>query len=283
MPALDINGKRLAFQAFGSGSTVVALHASASTGAQWNGLGQHLQARHCIFTPDLPGYGGSHTVSGEGGPSLTAEAEMIFRLVKAWQEPVHLVGHSYGGAVALQIALSHPDCIRSLTLIEPTAFHLLKAGTIAEQRLFSEIETLRRRMAAAAVSSNWHAGMATFVDYWNGPDAWLRTGTKLRTKLAAQLGQVLRNFTAVERSPWTIESCARLAVPTQAIMATESPLPAQRVTEMLAEAIPNARLHIVPGAGHMLPLTDPHVVDPLIAAHVERNDDPATQHVPQAA
>jgi pimeloyl-ACP methyl ester carboxylesterase len=275
MPAIEINGTRLAFQAFGAGSTVVALHASASNGGQWNSLADHLQSRHCIFAPDLPGYGKSHAVLHKGAPAISAEADAISGLIEAWQEPVHLVGHSYGGAMALQIALARPEWVKSLTLIEPTVFNLLRNGAPADQRLFTEVEDVRGRMAAAAACGEPHAGMAHFIAFWNGPQAWARTNPKLKMSLAAQIGQVLNNFAAGDRIDWTLEDCSKLDVPTQAIMATESPLPAQRVTEMLAEAIPAARLHIVPGAGHMLPLTDPHIVDPLIAAHVARNDGPS--------
>ena len=64
MPAISINGSRLAFGAIGKGSTVVALHSSASTGAQWKSLAEHLANRHCVFTPDLAGYGGSDAWPG---------------------------------------------------------------------------------------------------------------------------------------------------------------------------------------------------------------------------
>ena len=57
-----------------------------------------------------------------------------------------------------------------------------------------------------------------------------------------------------------------------AIMGLQGPACAQRVTEMLAENIPDARLAIVPDAGHMLPMTDPHIVDPLIAGHLKSVD-----------
>ncbi|NNE23645.1 MAG: alpha/beta hydrolase [Rhizobiales bacterium] len=268
MPAININGSRLNFGATGTGSTVVALHSSASSGVQWKSLGEHLENRHCVFTPDLPGYGGSDAWPGGHSGSLASEADFIFGMIEAWEEPVHLVGHSYGGAVALKIALGHPEWVRSLTLIEPTVFHLLRDGHAADQRLHATIEALSGVVNAAAALGNPAAGMQHFIDFWNGDGAWLDTHPRLRAYLVSQIGQVINNFAAANSEDWLLEECARLNCPTMALLGLDSPMPAQRTTEMLAEAIPGARLHMIPGAGHMLPLSDPHIVDPLVSGHI---------------
>jgi len=268
MPVLDINGKTLRFGAAGTGSTVVALHSSASNGGQWKSLMEHLQGRHCVFTPDLAGYGGSDPWPGGPDQSLSHEAAFIFHMIERWEEPVHLVGHSMGGAVALQIALQHPEWVRSLTLIEPTVFHLLRDGNADDAKLFAEVEALRGQLNAAAALGNPNAGMQQFIDYWNGNGAWSRTAPLMKAHLADQLAQVINNFAAGDAETWLVESCAALNCPTMALMGTESPKPVQRITDLLVEAMPGSRLHVVPGAGHMVPLTDPHIVDPLIAGHI---------------
>src|SRR3546814_9724822 len=85
----------------------------------------------------------------------------------------HLVGHSYGGAVALKIALTRPQRVLSLTLIEPVVFHLLPlAGDDEDMRLYRTILGVRDRLRGA-VAAGWPAhGMATFVDFWNGAGTW---------------------------------------------------------------------------------------------------------------
>ncbi|MGI9463041.1 MAG: alpha/beta fold hydrolase [Aestuariivirgaceae bacterium] len=268
MPAINIKGSRLSFGAAGSGPTVVALHSSASTGVQWNSLSEHLMNRHCVFTPDLAGYGGSDAWPGGPEASLTNEAEFVFGLIEAWEEPVHLVGHSFGGAVALQIALSHPEWVRSLTLIEPTVFHLLRDGDEADRQLHTTMQSVRGVVNAAAALGNPNAGMKHFIDFWNGEGAWENTSPRLRSHFTNQIGQVINNFAAGEAESWSIEDCRKLTCPTMTMMGLDSPAPSQRTTEMLAETIPGARLHMIPGAGHMVPLTDPHIVDPLISGHI---------------
>ena len=277
MHRFDVNGSRLAFEAFGGGSTVVALHSSASTGKQWKSLAQHLERQFCIFTPDLPGYGGSSAVTGSNGPSVFAEAESVFGLVEAWQEPVHLVGHSYGGAVALQVALHHPEWIKSLTLIEPAAFHVLRTGLSDDAELLARINGVHAALKSAIAGNRPHDGMQQFVDFWNGEGAWARTSPALADLLGGQAAQVLNNFEALEQDQPSLASLRKLDVPTLVMMGTESPLMSLRATEIVAGALGNARLQMVADAGHMLPLTDPHIVDPAIAAHVKAVDDERIQ------
>ena len=110
--------------------------------------------------------------------------------------------------------------------------------------------------------------MARFVDFWVGPRAWKRTSARLRASLTASLGQVLADFAAIATETDTLEACAKLACPTLCMMGQDSPEVSRRVTERLAAVLPVARLEDVPGSGHLLPLTDPHVVDPAIRRHL---------------
>jgi pimeloyl-ACP methyl ester carboxylesterase len=287
MPAINIKGKRLAFGAAGTGTSVVALHSSASSGSQWKSFTEHAPEEFCVFTPDLAGYGGSDAWPGGPSASLSHEADFIHGLIRAWEEPVHLVGHSFGGAVAVQIAMTYPKWVKSLTVIEPTIFHLLRDGGPADRRLFSEMEAVRGTLNAAAALGNPNAGMQKFVDFWNGEGAWAHSHAKLKAHLSGQIGQVINNFAAGDAMLWPLAACRQIACPTLAIMGTEGPAPALRVTEMLAETIPGAKLQIIAGAGHMVPLSDPHIVDPMIAAHIRDAETRSTRinvsYLPQAA
>ena len=88
------------------------------------------------------------------------------------------------------------------------------------------------------------------------------------------------NFAAGFNETWTLKDAAAITCPTLTIMGMESVPLAQRVTEMLAETVTTSRLVMIPGAGHMVPLTDPHIVDPLISNHLrmaEKNPQPQAQ------
>jgi pimeloyl-ACP methyl ester carboxylesterase len=110
----------------GAKRCVVALHCSLASGRQWARLAEQLGSDYKLIAPDISGYGNHR------GPVLlpmTLEEEVALlgeRLAQA-EWPFHLVGHSYGGAIAFRIATASPFAsrVRSLTLIEPVLPTLL--------------------------------------------------------------------------------------------------------------------------------------------------------------
>ena len=267
MPTIEVAGARIVYRETGAGAPVLALHGSASSGGMWRSLAGYLEGRFRVLTPDLPGYGasGDPAVDGALGPELAA----VLALATQAGEPVHLVGHSFGGAVALEAARQMPGLVRSLTLIEPTAFHLLDRAHSGDRLLAREIDTLAERVMADAAWDDAEGAARRLVDYWNGRGAWARTSPRLQEFLLACVPQTIANFAAIRALP-PRPDYSRIACPTLAIMGLESPLPSLRVTELLARVIPGAELRMIPDAGHMAPLTDPHVLDPMIAQHLVR-------------
>jgi len=149
---------------------VVLLHCSGSSGAQWRPLAAALGKRYQVFAPDLIGYGASRPWVG-GEFSLAREAAAVRSLIGHLDETVHLVGHSYGGAVALNIARTRPELLRSLTLVEPSAFHLLRGGDATDLAALREITAVPFDARAALAAGDDCGGFGRFVDYWSGPEA----------------------------------------------------------------------------------------------------------------
>src|SRR5215510_8252736 len=131
---------------------IVLLHCSGSTGAQWRALAAELGDRYRVLTPDLIGYGAAAPWSGRGQFRLADEAAPVRSVIGRVAEPVHLVGHSYGGAVALHIARTRPELLRSLTLIEPSAFHLLRNGDANDLAAWREITGVATHACVALAS-----------------------------------------------------------------------------------------------------------------------------------
>jgi pimeloyl-ACP methyl ester carboxylesterase len=269
MPVLDIGGKRVEFLEQGSGEPVLLLHSSASSSAQWRSLIESLRTRYRVLAPDFYGCGGTDSWPGDLF-SLADEARIASALLQRAVGQAHVIGHSYGGAVALHLARRYTHALRSLTLIEPVAFHLLREDDAFDAAAFGEILAVAERLRRAFTDGDLQGGMARFVDYWNGAGAWARLPAAKRSLLEKCLEKVVLDFQATFEEPTRLQDFWALFMPTLLLQGSASPLPARHVCTQLSRVLPDVRLEVVQGAGHMLPLTHGERVNALIAAHLER-------------
>ena len=169
------------------------------------------------------------------------------RLLDRVGEQAHLVGHSYGGAVALHAARTRGGRFRSLVLIEPVAFHLLAD-----------------RAEIAAVADGVRAGRGERRLHRRLPP--LRTSTGAAREAGTPFRRQARGDGAADgegrdRVPRRVQRARaarrsrRIAVPTLLVRGERSPQPTRRICELLAATLRDARLRTVEGAGHMAPLT----------------------------
>jgi len=246
----------------------VLLHSTASNGGQWKSLTAWLAPSHLVLAPDLPGYGPAKAQHGDTG-DLLADAAPTIALIERHGAPAHLVGHSYGGAVALAIAMNRPDLVRSLSLIEPVAFYLLRDGDAGDRRLLREIASVEGRIHDAIAAGTPELGMAPFIDFWNGEGSWAHLDPDRQSQLCAQIERVAANFAAIAHEPCRLAQIRAIRCPTLLIRGERSPEPVRRIIGILAAAISRgAKLAEIPSAGHMAPLTHPQFVDPLVADHI---------------
>src|SRR3569833_2430930 len=104
----------------GSGPGVVCLHANASTSSQWRGLMDCLSPKFRVFAPDSYGAGKSPDWPSDRIINLRDEVAFIEPNHDRAGQPLALVGHSFGAAVALRAAMENPDRIRAQTKNKPT-------------------------------------------------------------------------------------------------------------------------------------------------------------------
>lgn len=248
---------------------VIALHSSASCGRQWNQLRDDLEAQHIVETPELPGYDGTtprwNTASG-----LERVAGPVLADFGKFEEPVHLVGHSFGGGVALKIALLQPQMVKSLTLYEPVAFHLMLNSDAGDRELVSDLEQIARHAAGQLKSGAVNVEMAPFIDFWNGHGAWQSMPDTVRERITGTAEYVVSDFEAEFDETWSVDDLRNLRIPTQIMMGMESPEVAQRMSQLVADGITDAELVMLPGLDHMAPVTAPDWVNPRIVQHIAR-------------
>ncbi|TAK81358.1 MAG: alpha/beta hydrolase [Betaproteobacteria bacterium] len=266
MSSLDVAGTRVEYLEQGQGEPVVLLHSSASSSAQWRTLAGRLSERYRVIAPDLHGYGSTSNWPGRGGFRLEHEAEIVYALLGRAGVRAHLVGHSFGGAVALHVARTRPDLLASLAVIEPVAFHLLRGD---DREALAEIEEVASAVRAALASGDYFGGIARFVDYWSGPGAWETMPQEKRPGFTARLGKVALDFEATLNEPAELAEFGAMALPTLVVQGTCSPRPTRRICELLGHVLPDAHTATLEGAGHMSPLTHRDAVSALVIAHLD--------------
>ncbi|MBX3636658.1 MAG: alpha/beta fold hydrolase [Rubrivivax sp.] len=232
--------------------TLLMLHASGGSPRAFAPFVDALAPQFRVLTPALLGYDGEPRWPLGSPTSLDAEAEHLAPLLHA--QPVHLFGHSYGGAVALQMALRWPERVASLTLYEPVRFALLERTPRTAQS-HEDIVGVGRRIDMEVLSGTLHAAAERFVDYWSGDGAWRELGDGAREAIAARMPKVRAEFEALFADRVPAAAYRTLAMPVHLIGGTRSPLPARQVGTLLAELLPNAGGLTLTGLGHLAPLT----------------------------
>lgn len=249
----------------------VCLHGSASSARQWLQLEETLEPHVRTIAPCLIGYGPVPFTQGKN-LRLDDEAENVIRQVAQMtgktNGPLHLVGHSYGGAVALQLALRYPDRVASLTLYEPAQFLLLFADGLRSSAA-QEIRSVALRVVAGT-QSPWgrHKAARVFIDYWNGAGAWRSIPFKRQRRLARLVPKVAAEFGAIASAGVSADDFAALGIPVRLISGSRTRRTACEVTKQLAAILPDVEHIEIPGMTHMAPCTHPERINPIFSEHV---------------
>jgi pimeloyl-ACP methyl ester carboxylesterase len=246
---------------------VVALHCSGATGRQWRRLQERAGAMQ-VIAPDLYGAGSVGHWTGQHAFSLADEAERVLSLPDLAFGRFHLVGHSYGGGVALKLAPMVPDRVASLCLYEPSAFHLLEFLGPRGRAAMGEIRWVANTVANGLLSGDYQSGAARFVEYWNGDGSWAALKPELRAEMVRYLPKACLDFRALFEEDTPRAAFRELRFPVLLMAGEFAPAPTRVVAEGLAAFVPDATSERVLGAGHMGPLTHAEIVNDLILGHI---------------
>ncbi len=259
----------------GRASSVIALHCSLGSGRQWSRLAIELVSRGQIITPDLSGYGDNR------GPAtlpttLAQEVELLAPRLDEARGPIHLIGHSFGGAVAFKIATCSPYShrVRSLTLFEPVLPTLLRDAP-ADRRLHDRFAHIGGDVYQDLFKGHAMEAIDKFTAFWNGSAPPEPLSDKARLRLIAQAGKLAFDFNAILSEANVAAAAAALRVPTLLVSGGLSPYLTQRIVARLATIIGGAQMRHLTGAGHMLPMTHAAIINPEIVRHIARADEMA--------
>lgn len=263
MPFIEMNNVRYHYELAGRGAPLLLLHGFTGSGANWQAHTPVLAAQFQVLAVDLMGHGQTDAPEDLNRYSMEHTADDLINLCDAvFTQPIHLLGYSMGGRLALYLALHYPQHVRSL-ILESASPGLADAG--ARQARMQQDEQLANRIE--------HDGIEAFVDYWeriplftsqrNLPDAIRQRLREQRLQNSPRgLANSLRGMgTGVQPPLW--DQLPNLDMPTL-LMAGELDTKFVEIARQMQVAIPSAQLALVPGAGHTIHLEAPDVYQHLL-------------------
>jgi pimeloyl-ACP methyl ester carboxylesterase len=231
----------------GAGTPLVLLHGSPGDGRAWGRVTRKLPEKYRIVKPDLPGHGASDALPPETPARAAAMAAAVGELIDAFDAPLWLGGHSYGGNVALHSAARAPGRFAGLMLFEPVMF-----GALALTGSDVELASVRRFFGAYVerVAAGAPDAVSGMIDFWFGAGAYDR--------LPAATAQYLReaaprNALDVRDSladAMTREELGAVRCPVLLVHGSASAPVARAIVEALAKLLPDARIEVLAGATH---------------------------------
>jgi len=251
---------------------VISLHSSASSPRQWSALAQTLGSAYRVAAPALIGYGNAPEWHYQRPLSLDDEAQRIETLIEAEPRGVDLVGHSFGGAVALRLALRHPERVRSLALYEPVLFSVLNddaSDRPGPPPAMAEVNAVRTAIRRSLASGRKAFAAKLFVEYWSGPGAWDSLDARRQEAISDRMRKVDAEFDAVNCNMIRLDDFRSVHVPVLLLHGEHTRRPARRIVELLASTLPDVTREEVRGAGHMGPITHAAAVNERIGAYLD--------------
>ena len=255
----------------GSRGTVVCLHSSASSGGQWRSLVERLSPGWQVLAPDLYGYGKHARQDDMGAFTLDDELKWLAPVFDEAGERFHVVGHSYGGLMALYAALKLGKRVRSITVYEPAAWTASIQKDPGHEGAV-EIAFIRDQTVRLVEEGRLEEAAKRFVAYWAGPEAWNVIPAKKKAIVTQAMKKVRSEFLA-ELNAHTaghasIESYASIQAPVLYLMGSRTKKASHRVADVLAPVLRGAAQVELTGLGHMGPSTHADLVNELIEQFV---------------
>ncbi|MFM7275610.1 MAG: alpha/beta fold hydrolase [Gammaproteobacteria bacterium] len=229
---------------------VVLLHGAGMDHTVWSLVSRHL-LRHgrCVIAPDLPGHGRS---GGEPLGSVPAMADWVVALLDALGiAQAAVCGHSLGSLVALDAAARHPGRIRALAMVGTAVPMPVSEGLLAAAAANDH--------AAFEMLTQWGYSKRHAFGGNSNPGVWM-SGATLRLFERSRAGVLHADLSACNAYTEGLERAASVACPSLLVLGAEDRLTPVRASRDLQQALPKARVQILPGAGHTLMVEAPNTL-----------------------
>lgn len=261
-----IHGKNIGF--FDSGmpkggrGTLMFLHCSNGSYRMFIELIEVLSRQYRILAPDLLGYGSSESWPVNEPYHWQYDVDILLHLLALADTPVHCIGYSYGGFLALEASLQAPQQIASLFLAEPAALHLLRYHP--DNVHWQSTREVAMRCANAVASGDLRRAASIYLKFWGNPLMWLLTPKKVKYHVQSKVHKVAKEFFAQESSASNLQQYGAVSQPVLLLGGIKSREAAKAIVTLLSQVLVDNQCHWLADANHVTLFENPKVVLPLI-------------------
>lgn len=233
---------------------VLALHCTLAFGGAWMGVAKQLGQELTVIAPDMPSHGQSPDWDESSDFSDTV---FDAALSSCGDQPIDVIGHSFGAMVALRLAATQPDRVRSLTLIEPVFFAVAAQDA---PDIMQDHDGRTAHIVDAAATGDRALSARVFNRMWSGGTPWDDIPQRSRAAMIRAIHVVpdtvgfIYDDNAGLLRPGMLDA---VTMPTLLMRGSQT-LPAIiAINDGLERRLPNASQSVIKGAGHMAPITHP--------------------------
>ncbi len=246
MTSLAIDGVDLHYTELGAGDPLLLVHGTGAYSAIWGEVPALLAASHRVIVYDRRGFGQSQGKRAANAHQHAVDAATLLEHLDA--APAVVVGWSAGGVLAIDLAASRPDLVRSLVLIEP-AFRLALRPTVEMLRMFARMLGARARRdqrGAAASMYRWSNS------YTSGGSGFDRLPSAEQEGMLANAPSTVREIDQLTRPAPSSRAVRGITCPVTCVEGSLSEPVFPRAIQRLQRLLPQIRVAGIEGGAHML-------------------------------
>jgi pimeloyl-ACP methyl ester carboxylesterase len=271
MPTLKVaDSQVVSYDDYGAGPGLMLVHGSPGSANAWQPVGQRLSDRFRIVAPNLPGYGGTSLEEPGGLEGVAHAAGLLEALMRETGVPDVLAGHSYGGVVALAVALRGHVRPGALALFEPVCMPILLS--VCDAQTFAGMKSVFDDYIRAYEDGDLQAAR-TMVEFWFGPGAYQQLPGQVRDFIVKHTASNVHDVRASFRERYAPDAIRKLDMPVWVVYGSKSPEVSRKLASTLAALVPKGSLVKVDGATHALTTTHGEQVAQLIATLAKQSAD----------
>jgi len=249
MPILEFNSRKISYDDYGSGPIILLLHGTPGNSKSWEPAGKQLADRFRVIAPDLPGYGETTPQSLEDPPEVKYASLLIERLIHKIGVPSIIAGHSYGGVVALNLAIRKDMALQKLVLFEPVALSILPLA--GELEIFRKAGFVFEDYIDSFKKGN-HQAVQKMIDFWFGDGAFDRLPSKFVSYLIDETPFNIRDVQATFRECYSSDTLQKIHFPVEVIVGDNSPETTLRIGKAIVNLVRIGKLLKMKDANHAM-------------------------------